>query len=92
MTPSLRLGLAALSLVLGLDAAVLIHARLRARDADERSARAIVGLVGTADLALSSGARWLRHPSQVEPWAAVSDHPATLDTEPAGAVLGPPRP
>ena len=43
-----------------------------------------------ADLALSSTARWLRNPSNVEPWAAVADHPASLDTEPAGAVIGPP--
>lgn len=92
MTPTVRLGLVSLALLAALDLAVLADASRRAGAADPSVARAIVDLVGTADLALSSNARWLRHPSQVEPWAAVADHPATLDTEPAGAVLGPPRP
>ncbi len=46
--------------------------------------------LGFADLALSSSARWIRHPSQVEPMAPMSDLPASFDTDPAGAWLGPP--
>ncbi len=48
--------------------------------------------LGFADLALSSSARWIRHPSQVEPMAPMSDLPASFDTDPAGAWLGPPVP
>lgn len=72
-------------------AGVLLDAARRRHAVREATARAVVAVVGLPDLALSSTARWLRHPSQVEPWAAVSDLPASLDTEPAGAVIGPPR-
>lgn len=46
---------------------------------------------GLADLALSSNARWMRHPSQVEPAAAIADAPGALDADPAGAWIAPPR-
>lgn len=65
----------------------------RARRADEASLPgrlAAVELLGFADLALNSGARWLRHPSQVEPAAAMADLPAALDSEPAGGAIAPP--
>lgn len=61
----------------------------RAADADRH--RALVDVVGLGDLALSSSARWLRHPSQAEPGAATSDVPSSLDVDPAGAIIGPPR-
>jgi hypothetical protein len=74
-----------------LDAWVLVDAAARRSAHPGRSStHAVVRLVGTADLVLSTNARWLRHPSQVEPWAAVMDQPASLDTEPAGMVIGPP--
>ena len=47
--------------------------------------------LGLTDLALSSTARWLRHPSQAERSAAVADTPYPLDVEPAGGILLPPR-
>jgi hypothetical protein len=65
--------------------------RREARDAISPRMNAIVALTGTSDLALNSTARWLRHPSQAEPGAAFSDLPASLDVEPAGAWIGPPR-
>ncbi|HEY8429688.1 MAG TPA: hypothetical protein VIL20_14990 [Sandaracinaceae bacterium] len=79
------------ALAVGALAAVLLDAaRLRAaRDAARHAA--VVELVGTSDLALSSSARWLRHPSQAEPGAPFSDAPASLDVDPAGAWIGPPR-
>jgi len=89
---TLRFGALALAAVAAADAAVVVHATALGRGADRESARSIVRIVGFADLALSSNARWLRHPSHAEPWAAVTDQPASLDTEPAGAILGPPRP
>ncbi len=82
----------ALAAAVALSAVVLDAARLRAaRAADARRHEAVVALVGTSDLALSSSARWLRHPSQAEPGAAFSDAPSSLDVDPAGAWIGPPR-
>ncbi len=52
---------------------------------------AVARLLGTADLALSSASRWLRHPSLSEPGAAFADAPAILDVDPAGAAIAPPR-
>jgi len=79
-------GAAALTGV-GLDA----RAR-RAREAQRASqTRAVVALLGFADLALSSDARWLRHPSQTEAGAAFADLPGAVDIDPAGSALGPPR-
>ena len=64
----------------------------RDEGASGRTARsALARALGLPDLALSSDARWLRHPSQAEPAAAISDAPGALDVDPAGAWLGPPR-
>jgi hypothetical protein len=64
----------------------------RETDARRRSMRvAVTRVVGTADLALSSSSRWLRHPSQAEPGAAFADAPASFDPDPAGAAIAPPR-
>jgi hypothetical protein len=86
-----RLGLALL-LALAALAGVLVDAARRREGADATRARAIVAATGLADLALSSSVRWLRHPSQAEPGAPFSDAPASLDVDPAGAWIGPPRP
>lgn len=91
MTTRLR----ALAIVLGLCGlvlgAVLVDAeRRRAARAAEPRHRALVDVVGLGDLALSSSARWLRHPSQAEPGAATADLPSSLDVDPAGALIGPP--
>lgn len=74
-------------------AAVLFDAARRRAQREEVSEMfsAVVDVVGVADLALSSSARWLRHPSQAEPGAATSDLPSSLDVDPAGALIGPPR-
>jgi hypothetical protein len=62
-------------------------------EAHRREVReATTRLLGTADLALSSSSRWLRHPSQAEPGAAFADAPASLDPDPGGAAIGPPLP
>lgn len=89
-----RIRLAGLLVVLcvAVSASVLADAARRRHAMPRGAARAVVLVSGLPDLALSSTARWLRHPSQVEPWAAVADLPASLDTEPAGMVIGPPRP
>lgn len=74
---------------LALGALLLDAARLRrVRDGDAVAATRLLGL---SDLALSSSARWLRHPTQAEPAAANADQPFPFDVEPAGGVLPPPR-
>jgi hypothetical protein len=83
-----------LGVVATLLAAVALDAdRRRGSDAPGRARRgALVRATGLADLALSSDARWLRHPSHTEPGAALSDAPGALDVDPAGAWISPPRP
>jgi hypothetical protein len=71
--------------------AILVDASAREAARDDARQRAAVALVGLPDLMLSSSSRWLRHPSQSEPGAALSDLPGSLDTNPGGALLGPPR-
>lgn len=90
-SPRIRFALGLVAVCVGVCAAVLVDASRRRSSLDPRGAADVVRISGLPDLALSSGARWLRTPSQVEPWAAVADVPASLDTEPAGAVVGPPR-
>lgn len=83
--------LAVAGALLALGAQVL-HATTERRDDATTVAtrRVVVRALGTADLALSSTSRWLRHPSQTEPAAAVADLPGAFDTDPAGSALGPP--
>lgn len=88
LCPLLTLGL---GLVAG--AAVAWDAAAR-RDRSRQSdpeVLATVRLLGTADLALSSASRWLRHPSLSEPGAAFADGVAVLDADPAGALISPPE-
>jgi hypothetical protein len=64
------------------------------RRREDRSARqdrreAVVRVLGTADLFLSSSSRWIRHPSLSEPGAAFQETPAGLDMDSAGGVIGP---
>ncbi len=66
--------------------------RRRNADREGRALRLTLAThIGWADLALSSNARWLRNPSQVEPAAAISDIPGGFDVDPAGAFISPPR-
>ncbi len=88
---SSRWPLFALGLSLLLVSFCVVHARWsvaqRPLSADD-SARLTTWL-GSADLALSSSSRWLRHPSLVEPGAAAADGPAALDVDPAGTWIQP---
>jgi hypothetical protein len=90
-----RWPLVALALALTLLGVAAADAARRANEAaatDHAGTQAALGrLLGSADLALSSSSRWLRHPSLVEPGAAAADAPGSLDADPAGA-LHPPRP
>ncbi len=65
-------------------------ARRRSADASGRAARVeLAAAMGLSDLALSSSSRWVRHPSVVEPAAAISDVPGALDADPAGGAVTP---
>jgi len=70
---------------IGVDAAE----RRACRAARQGEREAVVRLLGTADLFLSSSSRWIRHPSLSEPGAAFQELPAGLDVDPAGGVIGP---
>lgn len=93
MTPRLRIAAGVgLALIVALVGVLGDAARRRAaRDRDDAVHAAVVETLGLPDLALSSSARWLRHPSQAEAGAAMSDLPSSLDVDPAGALIGPPR-
>jgi hypothetical protein len=82
--------LAILPAVIGLLAADAAHRR-GARAREQTAAMAIARRLGTTDLALSGGARWLRAPSIEEPGAAFADAPAMPDPDPAGGAMAPPR-
>lgn len=87
----LRLLAAGLALGIALLSSALIDASRRRDARDAARHDAVVELTGLPDLALSSSARWLRHPSQTEPAAASADLPASLDVDPAGSLIAPPR-
>lgn len=92
MKPFLLHRLGALALAGGLIWMILdAHSRRTAQSQRSGHVDAVVSLLGTADLALSSASRWLRHPTLSEPGAAFADAPAILDADPAGAVISPPR-
>lgn len=65
-------------------------ALVRERARDRTVIIAAASLVG-GELALNAGARWLRHPTRVEPWAYGHDGPGVVDADPAGAFATPVR-
>ncbi len=90
MTRTRRLGIG-LALALSVLTLVAVDAARRRGARDTVRQEAVVVLVGMSDLALSSSVRWLRHPSQSEPGAPFSDVPASVDVDPAGGWIAPPR-
>ncbi len=66
---------------------VAVDAHQRNAAFNDEALRAFVHRTGSADLALSSTSRWLRHPSLAEPGAACQDGPPCIDTEPAGMAF-----
>ncbi len=89
--PPLALALLLASLVTP-PALALLAGRQRAVGVARQQATAPIGRVlPWPDLALATGARHLRFVSLEEPGAAFSDGPATLDAEPAGGAIAPPR-
>jgi hypothetical protein len=93
VTPRLPIAACAALLLAAMLTGVALHAaHLRQEGAAARRERiALAGVLGVADLAVSSHARWLRHPSMSEPAAAFADAAGALDVDPAGAWIAPPR-
>lgn len=87
--------MAALLIVTGVGIPAVVSvdaARRRAhRDAEAPAIAAVCAKLPGGSLALSGGARWLRSPTTEEPAAAFADAPASLDADPAGGLLAPPR-
>ena len=67
---------------------------MTARHHAERRAqgRALARRLELTDLALFTEARYTRHPSQADRFAAFQDHPMALDHFPSGSMLFPPPP
>ena len=89
MTRPVRVGLGLVVAALAALGLVAIDAHRRARAVSSLEI-ALVAATGSADLALSSSASWLRHPSVAEP-AAACIGPTCLDTDPAGLAIPPRR-
>lgn len=81
-----------LGLVLGLFllGGVLIVIDLARGRVSRTEALELTRTLGLTDLALSTEARYLRHPSLADLHSAFQDHPASLDHFPAAAAIGPP--
>lgn len=70
----------------------LVDAARFQQEASARLARgaALVERLGLTDLALFTEARYTRHLSQADRFAAFQDHPTALEHFPSGALVGPP--
>jgi|GEM_PF-3103913 len=78
---------AAAVLVVVMLGAMIVDAERRRSSTDLSEARSLIHATGQADLFLSSGSRWLRHPHTTEPSAASADAPDGLDVDPAGMII-----
>lgn len=56
------------------------------------SAQNLTRQLQLTDLALWTEARYTRHPSQADSFAAFQDHPAAFDHFPAGSIVAPTAP
>ncbi len=86
------LGLSLLAFNFLILALIFAHAWTRQQadvPAIERLAKTVKDLQLT-DLALCTEARYTRHLSQADRYAAFQDHPAALEHFPTGAIAGPP--
>lgn len=77
---------------LGLLATLHLHAGADAerREAERLENRALVARLGLTDLALWTEARYTRHPSQADRFAAFQDFPSAIEHFPAGSIIAPP--
>lgn len=91
MRPARLLGLVLLFL-LALDGGLLIHGhRLRVVQLKAMAQLAVAtSAMGLTDLALSTEARYTRHPAASDPMAPFMDHPGAIEHFPSGSFWAPP--
>ncbi|MCU0305035.1 MAG: hypothetical protein MUC56_13370 [Thermoanaerobaculales bacterium] len=63
---------------------------VRWRTEDLPGLRCLVGRLGLSDLAMWTEARYARHPSQADLFAAFQDVPGSPEHFPAGSIVPPP--
>ena len=93
--PKHRLFLAFTVLELALLVALAVHGRLTVEERRRRelpAKRALVGTLGLTDLAIWTEARYTRHPTQADRFAAFQDFPSALEHFPAGSIVPAPPP
>ncbi|SDZ82146.1 hypothetical protein SAMN05660420_00477 [Desulfuromusa kysingii] len=61
------------------------------QSSDPSAKRQLVKVLGISDLSLSSEARYTRHPTQADVFAAFQDFPGAFEHFPTGSMI-PPRP
>ena len=90
--PSTRF-LAWLAVAYALVGATVLHAQVRGAVRREAlsSATALVRRLGLTDLCLFTEARYTRHLSQADGFAAFQDHPGAQEHFPSGSLVPPPR-
>ena len=87
----LALGLLAAGLLTAPTLALVAGQQRAAGHARQQADAPIGRVLPWPDLALATGARHLRFLSLEEPGAAFADGPASLDADPAGGAVAPPR-
>ncbi len=93
MRPSGRLLLALLAIAT-VDVALCYNIQRRQIDWSNRltGLRQTVAALGLADLALTTEARYTRHPVSSDPLAPFMDHPGALEHFPSGSFFAPVEP
>jgi len=69
---------------------LVAHERREAMIRSSGELKLAVRLLGITDLALSTEARYTRHPAVTDPLAPFMDHPAGLEHFPSGSFFAPP--
>ncbi|MDG4476720.1 hypothetical protein [Thiovibrio frasassiensis] len=82
-----------LSLLLALDGALLLDGMSRRNDENATLAQleVLTSGLGLTDLAVSTEARYTRHPAVSDPMAPFMDHPGAIEHFPTGAFWLPVR-
>lgn len=83
-----------IALLLVLDGALLVDglSRRKVEATTLAQLEVLTGALGLTDLAVSTEARYTRHPAVSDPVAPFMDHPGTIEHFPTGAFwLPPPR-
>ncbi|MFZ5775440.1 MAG: hypothetical protein ACOY3Z_08165 [Thermodesulfobacteriota bacterium] len=90
MRPSARFAILLL-LLLAVDGGLLLHGQRRRASEQAAMPRlvAAVSALGLTDLAVSTEARYTRHPAVSDPIAPFMDHPGAVEHFPSGSFFAP---